>query len=89
MYFPSRLQWYELKVHAIAFGPRQVYDKAQQRWINVEEFKSLHGRTRELFFSDESWVYYAGSYKCYRTYPGASDTSEDIVECPVFAKWDS
>lgn len=88
IYFPGRLQWYEPKVHAIVFGPRQVYDKVQQRWINAEEFKCLHGRIRELFFADESSVYYAGSYKCYRTSPGVGGTSEDIVECPAYAKWD-
>ncbi|KAF9463639.1 hypothetical protein BDZ94DRAFT_1258179 [Collybia nuda] len=67
MYFRDRLIWPRSMNYALVFSPYGTIGTSSSVWERSTEASSMHGVVRELFYSKDGLVYYAGSFKCIKT----------------------
>lgn len=68
--------------YALVFSPFNTIGARLGSWERSSDVSSMHGYVRELFYSNNTSVYYAGSFRCIQTskwFPEGINLPSDIV----------
>ncbi|KAF9463641.1 hypothetical protein BDZ94DRAFT_594227 [Collybia nuda] len=67
LHFPGRLTWSKSMTYALVFSPFSMIGAQLGPWERSHELSSLQGYKRELFYSNDTSIYYAGTFRCIET----------------------